>query len=213
MNNELFSRREKLVSRISMGISITDAAADIASGETDPAKRQRLYQATIRDWNRRDTWFHKYVRIFDETYVMERVASMERAVKFSYREYAHADKPKDRNASLRTVLMGDSKILDTLTKTRTLVVHPPPEKPLPPMTLPFEMHPVIAEQYKRLREEQMREKMERENQSQEISHEQNMSTKPEEVPPEKPRESPPAEGPSQNLAPTKSKDPFPHACG
>ncbi len=195
-----------------MGISITDAATDIASTENDPAKRKRLYQATIRDWTRRDTWIHSVVRISDPTYLHTRVASMERAINFAYREYAHADKPKDRNASLRTVLMGDTKILDTLNKAHMLVVPSPPEKPLPPMTLPFEMHPFIAEQYKRLHEEQMQEKMESEAHSQEVSPEDNVPAKPEGAPPEK-TQGPPVEWHSQNLGPNRSKDPFPHACG
>ncbi len=172
MNDELFSRREKLVSRIAMGISVHDATADIASSEADPAKRERLYQATLRDWTRRNTWLHKVVRIYDETYLEERVASIERAVKFAYREYAAGDNSAARTGALRTAIMGNAKILELLLKTRALSVRGPNEKAVPPMQMPFEADPVIAEQYKRLVEKQMQEKLESKPLSHGISSEQ-----------------------------------------
>ncbi len=155
-----------------MGISVTDAAADIASIEADPVKRERLYQATVRDWTRRNTWLHRVVHIYDETYLEERVASIERAVKFAYREYAAGDNSAARTGALRTAIMGNAKIIDLLYKTRALRVRGLPEKTVPPMQMPFEADPVIAEQYKRLKEKQMQEKMESKPLSQENSSDQ-----------------------------------------
>ena len=107
LNDELLSRREKLLQYMVKGISIKDAAREITKNITDPLEREQQIYAVKRDWSRRNEWLNSLVRYLDETFLAELVAGMKEAMAKAWIEYYRGDNSAARIGTLRTIILGN----------------------------------------------------------------------------------------------------------